>query len=271
MTVGNVKNFKGTAFFFILAIILLASCVPDEGEFISDVATTSCLYQIIDCPVLIYNDDKQLYFYVDGYGMVDEEAYVYISRYGLTGAASMGKFRPDFARLDWASDTFYITISEDFASYVYTIKISDSIYLRLIYGSFPGASEYFGREAICPTEDFIYDFLSRSYPPIKFYDLTQFPSLILVFNKDIEEFRFVALCHIPGDDRNYNFINDVLLSIDTLKSNQPFITNWVSQGHEPTRGIAFYDEDSNFRVFSFTENNVGGYWPPLTIRELFLD
>ena len=266
-----------TKLFILLIILFLSSCSFDfETEIDYQHKDYKCInlgtledvyfyfeieidYQHKDYECINLGTLEDAYFYINGYGYVDAVAYYYISKYGLVGAAAMQMFRPNFARLDLGNDVFTVCINEVFANYVFTERVSDEIYMRVIVSS---------------NEVFVLDFLQRSCTFVELKDLNNPLDLMFVlfiFNTDITNFQYIELCHTPKDDINYMFISEILYSTETLKANVPFVVNFIWQGHKPTRGVMFYDENNNSRIYLFWEHFVGGYWPSFNITEFFIN
>jgi len=173
-------------------------------------------------------------------------------------------------------------------------NISDSVCLLFLLGLFPGESEYLCFDEISFYETAIMKFLSKSYSPVSFFEFNRYyqgkpmsinytpveffefsyqhvgrhTNVVFVANVNLKDFKFVEIHHIVCENQNYFFITDTLFSTDMLMANQPFVTSWLHQWHEPVRGISFVDAYDNTRVFTVIQNFIGGDVPPWHIVEI---
>ena len=142
----------------------------------------------------------------------------------------------------------------------YTIELSDSTHLRILIGESIDEIRTIGS-------------LLESYPFIEFIEVnylyhSRHIPVVINFSFDVEDFRFIEIYYMVDENQNHHFVGETLFSIDKLKANQPFVVSWLHQWHEPDRGILFIDVCGNPRVFTLTENSIGGEASPWRIFEL---
>jgi len=217
--------------------------------------------------------------------------YLFIFLITLTIISGCSRLRTLRTDIDYTKNTYLNIVSINFIS---TAQISDATYLTFLLGMFPGESEYIGLPGISPYEAAIIDFLSKScepvyffefnhqyqgipmsveYTPIEFFEfshqnLGRHINVVVVISANVKDFQFIEIHSTSSDTQTYHSVGYTLFSIDNLRYNQPFVTSWLQQWHEPVRGISFIDEHDNTRVFTIIENFIGGDVPAWRIVEL---